>query len=295
LDAIARFWNPDNDTPPDPSDNTSPDGTPPTPTDLDQPFSDLDQPFSEQNPEWVIQKNPSHHAASSVLDQLDHLDQPSEITYRENFGGGNVEAETEVGVGQKSIEGGGTNGDPADPTDPKPESLDLQGMKLDRPLEKMADPNQESEKAADPKSETEPERDPLSQESVAMVTRELTLVDREVLAALRQTYPAKLLNAACKFLPPQQQAQIKQWVVELNEETAALQFVGHNAEDLTEGDVVSHAMHSTSLKNGIIKTLYIDDYGGKKYAAAKVLWPGATKPANSPCKMLKKVVEPEKA
>jgi hypothetical protein len=40
--------------------------------------------------------------------------------------------------------------------------------------------------------------------------------DAEALALAREFWPPEPMNAACKLLPPEKHAQIKQWVIELN-------------------------------------------------------------------------------
>jgi hypothetical protein len=41
--------------------------------------------------------------------------------------------------------------------------------------------------------------------------------ERETLAHLLLCWPLYAINAACKFLSPEKHAQIKQWVLELNQ------------------------------------------------------------------------------
>ncbi|MBD0361547.1 MAG: hypothetical protein ICV55_01980 [Coleofasciculus sp. C3-bin4] len=81
-----------------------------------------------------------------------------------------------------------------------------------------------------------------------VLANEAMCPDRSELAVIRKCYAPAVLNAACKLLSPERHAQIKQWVLELNDERKAI--------SLGSGEGVGHQVRIRSLKGELSTEIF---------------------------------------
>jgi hypothetical protein len=95
---------------------------------------------------------------------------------------------------------------------------------------------------------------------VVILASEAICPNRDELALYRRLYSPAALNAACKQLSPSRHAQIRQWVIELNEATAVTSEskplppalpTSSKSEILTSGEAVGRLVHTRNIKGEV--------------------------------------------